>query len=438
MVSPLTTKTMGHHDGSETDEQPAHAVHARLKGVGRRLGGGGVRGQRAEVAARPGGHDHCGGSPRDDVRAHEDDVAQLQRGATGHVGLDELLHRQRLPRHRRLGDEQVSCGDYAAVGRDHVAGRQRHDVARDQLAQGDLLRRRGQRRRGRRYCCRGRPQHRGGVAHEAAQALGRPVRTAFLHEADARAQRHHDGDHDRRLGVRAEERQHRQGGEQQVERVEVAAPQAHPAGQRRFLLHVVGAVSGEPAGSFDGVEPCNRGVQPQQGRRRSVAGGGQHVGAEHPGYRVGRARTGRGAQRTEQRSALEMRLHPTPAQEGAEALGEKPAHRRGERVRISRSTAASRPIRAHRPRGRGCRTDQRGRRPAASCSMSTSSPSGRPSLWPQPRRDDARRLSLAERCATDRDLGHPQSLRAPAHAARPTRCRNASSSPAAAATSPAS
>ena len=52
-----------HHDGGKPDEQPAHAVDARLEGVGAGVGGRGMRRHRAEEAARPGvDHQRRGGA----------------------------------------------------------------------------------------------------------------------------------------------------------------------------------------------------------------------------------------------------------------------------------------------------------------------------------------------------------------------------------------
>lgn len=46
----------------------------------------------------------------------------------------ELFHWQRFAGHRGLGDEQVLGGQYAAIGRNHVSGRQHDVVAGHQLA----------------------------------------------------------------------------------------------------------------------------------------------------------------------------------------------------------------------------------------------------------------------------------------------------------------
>ena len=48
-------------------------------------------------------------------------------------GSSVLLERHRLAGQRRLVDEEILCRDQPQVGGDHVAGRQQHDVAGNEL-----------------------------------------------------------------------------------------------------------------------------------------------------------------------------------------------------------------------------------------------------------------------------------------------------------------
>jgi len=267
-----------HHHSGKADQQPADAVDTGLEGVGRAVagcvGGGGMRRQRAEEAAAAGRHHQRGGRARDDIGAHEHQVGLIERaracrctGGGSWGALHELLDWHRLTGHRRLRNEQVAGAQHAAVGRDHVTGRQADDVARDQVAQRDLLRR-GLRGRGGR-CLRGRraraaADHRGGVADHRTQALGGAVRAALLHEADHGAQHHHGGDHHRGLGVRTQIGQCGQCRQQQVERIQIAAPQVQPGRQWRLVLDVVGAVAGQAAGRLGGVQPVGLRLQQRQ------------------------------------------------------------------------------------------------------------------------------------------------------------------------------
>ncbi len=115
-----------------------------------------------------------------------------------------------------------------------------------------------------------------------AQAFGRAVRAALLHEAHASAQRHHHGNDHGGLGIGAQEGQQRQRRQQQVEGVQVAAPQAQPAGQRRLVLHLVRAVARQAAGRVGrcparrlatAAAPAPR--QVRRGRRPAGPGPGQ-------------------------------------------------------------------------------------------------------------------------------------------------------------------
>ncbi len=147
---------------------------------------------------------------------------------------------------------------------------------------------------------------------------------AFLDEADDRAQRDHDADHDRRLRIRAEPRQARENGQQEVERVQVAAPEAQPGSQRLLVRDLVGAGLLQAPNGLFGSEPAGVRLQTCDGTGRIVVRRQEEV------VRKGRANFGCRIllhERREGRATREMTLRVAATQEGRECLGQYVAHR---------------------------------------------------------------------------------------------------------------
>ena len=120
-------------------KQPAHLVDAGLELGGSPIRGRHALGQRPEIGPVAGGHHDGGGRAGHHVRAHEQDVVQLQRiGRAPAPLLGELLHRQGFAGHGRLVDEQILRAQNAAIGRDHVAGGEHDHIAGHQQLDRDF------------------------------------------------------------------------------------------------------------------------------------------------------------------------------------------------------------------------------------------------------------------------------------------------------------
>ncbi|MNS94488.1 hypothetical protein D3C72_1287080 [compost metagenome] len=197
----------------------------------RAIGCADTLGQRTEIGAVARGENHRHRRAGDNVGAHEQDVVQLQRIARVAISLTrKLLHRHRFAGHRRLADEQILGAKHAAIGRNHVTGREDDQIARHQLLD-------------RQFAAWGvTAHHRGGVADHGFQRVGSLVGFAFLPEAQQRRQHHHGENHHGGLEVFGQPRDHRQQRQQQVERVFVAVPQVNPPWQRLFVFDFVETV----------------------------------------------------------------------------------------------------------------------------------------------------------------------------------------------------
>lgn len=178
-----------HHDEHEADEQQAHPGDAPVERRGRTVADDGP-GDRTQVgvAARP--EDDGRGRSADDVRPHVADVVQFDHASPDILpapGVGSLLDRLRLAGQRRLADEEVLGLDDPHVGRDHVPGGERDDVARHELLDRELL------------DLAPRTLHRAGVLHHLPERLARPAGPPVLAEADDDAQQdHRRNDQDRR------------------------------------------------------------------------------------------------------------------------------------------------------------------------------------------------------------------------------------------------
>jgi hypothetical protein len=157
-----------------------------------------------------------------------------------------FLQRHRLAGQRRLVDEQVLGRDQSKVGRDHVACRQQDDVARHELLDRHVS-----------GVVRVRfslPAHGRGYRHHPLQPVGGIVGTMFLDEAQRDAQKHHDGNHDRRpliaqyIGYRREREQ------QQVQRVDRVADELAENRMARLMCDLIRSRCAEPVFDLVGRE----------------------------------------------------------------------------------------------------------------------------------------------------------------------------------------
>ena len=321
-----------HHHQREADQQPADTVDAGLECGRRTVGGGAALGQRAEVGAVAGGQHHGGGRSGHHIGAHEQQVVLFQQAGQAVARVRELFHWQRFAGHRGLGDEQVLGGQYAAIGRNHVSGRQHDVVAGHQLADRQVQ-----------QACRATAvqvraevlvghigglgagiaaQHARSVADQCLQPLGGTVRTPLLYEADQRGQQYHRTNHHGGLDVLGQPGHRRQHGQQQVERIAVALPQVAPPRQRLFVIHLVGAERGQPFLGLMRAEAIGMRLQCGQQLGFLLLGEGNQAGGERErrGLGAARAKAGFG-----HRAAAEQVACATAAQEGIEP-GVEQAH----------------------------------------------------------------------------------------------------------------
>ena len=136
-------------------------------------------------------------------------------GGLGAAADADFLDRHGLAGEGRLVDEQVLGGEQAQVGRDHVAGREGDDVARNELLDRDFgeafdlgdVRRAAA------------PLHARGGLHQGPQLGGGLVGAMLLDEGRDDRQDHHHGDDDGGARVAEEVGHHRKREQQDIERV---------------------------------------------------------------------------------------------------------------------------------------------------------------------------------------------------------------------------
>ncbi len=298
-----------HHE-HETDQQPADFVDAMLERGGRTVSGGHALRQRAEIGAVAGGqHNRCRRTGHH-VGAHEQDIFQVQRVTRLAVVLvDELLHRHRFAGHRRLADKQVLGAEHAAVGGNHVTGRQHDQITRHQLFDRQLN-----------TFGPVAAQHRRGIADHGFQGVGGLVRLGLLPETQQGRQHHHGENHRGRLDVVGQQGDQCEQGQQQVERVLVAVPQVHLPRQRLLMLDLVEAVLHAQGVGVLSAQPLGVAAQFAE-QLHSTA-----IGRDHQGLRQGRryfaADVGVG-HGLEHRQAAKMPGNVPGAQETGEELFEQ-------------------------------------------------------------------------------------------------------------------
>ena len=172
------------------------------------------------------------------------------------MGLRVLLERHRLAGQRRLVDEEILRRDQPHVRRDHVAGRQQHDVAGHELLDRhfDMILR----------CARYLATHGRGDQHHPLQRFSSLVRTMFLDETQRDAQAHHDRDHDGDPLIAQEVGRGRERQQQQVQRVDRPADQLADDRMARRLRDLVGTDRAQPRLDLPGREALRGSVNPLQ------------------------------------------------------------------------------------------------------------------------------------------------------------------------------
>jgi hypothetical protein len=145
-----------------------------------------------------------------------------------------------------LVDEEVLRRDQSEVGRDHVACRQQDNVARHELLDRHVN---GVMRVGTSL-----PAHGRGYRHHPLQLVGGIVGTMFLNEAQRDAQKHHDGDHDRRTLIAQEVGCGRERQEQQVQWVDRAADKLTENRMARLMSDLIQSRCLEPIFDLVGRE----------------------------------------------------------------------------------------------------------------------------------------------------------------------------------------
>ncbi len=208
-------------------------------------------GHLAELGRRPGA-DHGGrGAAAHHVRAHEERVGPLPERHIRRDGPRLLLDRVRLPGQRRLVEEEVVRLEHQAVSRDALAGGQDHDIARDDLRDGDLL-----------LCTV--PQRRRPGLHDGEQLVHRVSRAAFLPEPQHAAGQDDAEDDERVGGVVQEEGQAGREEEDQDERALELAEQEADLPRSLPRLQDVGADPLEPPGGLGAGQAPGGRIEPPE------------------------------------------------------------------------------------------------------------------------------------------------------------------------------
>ena len=179
---PIDEEDQGHHHHHEPDHQPGELGHALVEAGQDPLAHDGL-GHSPQVGAPSRAHHHAGRAAALDAGAEEADVLPFERrGRRDGFACVELLHRHGFAGQAGLDDEQVLARKQPKVSRDHVPGRQAHDVARHQLGQRD-------------FACLAAADHGGGDPDHGLQLGRRRARLCLLDETQRHAQHHHH-DHD--------------------------------------------------------------------------------------------------------------------------------------------------------------------------------------------------------------------------------------------------
>ena len=162
-----------------------------------------------------------------------------------------LLDRHGFARQRRLDDEQVFRRQEPDVAGDHVAGGELHDVAGDELLERDFF--------GLAVA-----HHGGGDADHRFELGGGRVRLGFLDEAERYSQDHHQQHHHAGPEIPGGERQRRQDGQQNHQRVAGGNIQALRPAFMLLAADLVGAVLLQPRGGFFLRQAGGRGAEQSQ------------------------------------------------------------------------------------------------------------------------------------------------------------------------------
>ena len=237
------------HHQHKADQQHADAADAFLEGIGFALLLAYPPGQLAKPGVAAGGEDHRLRRSAHHVGAHKAQGIALKRVALLRVAAARhFFDRQRFTGQRRLGHEQIPRLKNTQVCRDHIPGRQLHDIARHQPIN-------------RQFAPAAfalfvdHPQHRRGVADHRLQRIRRFGRAGFLNEIEQRGDPHHQRNHAGSKQVFRRIRDDTQHGQQQVERVAVAGPEVHPPRRRFLCRNLVIAVAGNFPRNVGVVKP---------------------------------------------------------------------------------------------------------------------------------------------------------------------------------------
>ena len=275
----IEEKHNGHHNQHKADQQPADAVDSAIeRGLRARADDG--LGQRAKVGARAGGHDYGASSATDHVGAHKADIGQIQQvalvggGAGGgllcHIAQGVvLLHRQGFAGEHGLADKQIAGLDQANIRRDHIAGRQLHDIAGHQFAH-------------RYFVHRGAgtavvaPHHGRGGADHGLEGFGGLGRAVLLPEPQQAAEANHQANDDD-FGqvaffaiafwqpVVSEKADHTQGQQHIDKRVMQGQQKLHQCVRRLVVSHFVVAIALQAFSGFLLGQACGSGAYIGQG-----------------------------------------------------------------------------------------------------------------------------------------------------------------------------
>jgi hypothetical protein len=195
--------------------------------------------------------------PADDAATHETEIWQVEGiKDLGRAGGSRFLRRHRLAGQRRLIDKEVLGADEPQIRRDHVAGGETHDIARNQPLDRNFGETVGLILAGAHL--RAAPLDPGRRLHHGAQFRCGIVGTMLLDERRGDREDDHDRDNDSRPDIAKKIGNRREREQQRVQGVFGAPPQFSQNARAAFLGNKVWSDGRQSCVRFGGVQPLRR------------------------------------------------------------------------------------------------------------------------------------------------------------------------------------
>ena len=268
----------GHHDHDEADHQPCESIDAFVEG-GQLALSGDLIGELSKVGFRSGMGDHADPVSADDARAHEADIRKVERIGRPPVHRQRrLFRRHRFAGKRPLVDKEVLGADEPQIRRDHVAGREPHEIAGNELIDRNLgktlrliIRRRENSAAP--FDARRRLDHR-------AEFGGGVVGAMLLDEGGRDRQDDHDQDDDGGAQVAEKIGRRRKREQQRVQGVLRAPPQLLDDARTVFLGDPIGTARRQSCRRLVGLQPVGRRSEHQPDSARVGVAQSDDLGAQ--------------------------------------------------------------------------------------------------------------------------------------------------------------